>query len=283
MKKTFLWLSLLILLTIFTLVLKPTPLYISGWIAYWDFDQSINTLNANKHILNEINPFIYSLDKQGNIICLISQDKINALKKIEIKKFIPTIVNDVIDTSSNKRILKDSGIIHEILSNKDLMNKHIDQIVELVKNNNYTGIDIDYEKINPKDYDMFLVFIRNLSTSLRENKKELSVTLEPKYILKNTGLNIKLIAKYSDKINIMCYNYPSNKTNQTTPLFWLNEIIQKAIKLIPLKKISLALSMLKENEDSIIEKIKLIKKYKIHKIAIWRIGTAAILKSFQKS
>jgi hypothetical protein len=56
--------------------------------------------------------------------------------------------------------------------------EHIQRIVEMVVRNAYPGIDIDYRGINPDLRNEYTLFVTQLSDSLHEQGKQLSVRLE---------------------------------------------------------------------------------------------------------
>ena len=78
-------------------------------------------------------------------------------------------------------------------------------ILSLMAERGYDGIDVDWEPLNPNDYDLF----RNFVKTLREG-------LGPKYLLTTTagqgyGAVMSSIQQYVDQINIMTYDlsFPS--------------------------------------------------------------------------
>lgn len=306
---------------------------INTWLPYWDTKNSIENFKSNfQDKIEEINLFFYCLDKDANIINILPkeidyQQIINIFRQANVK-IILTITNDVIYSKSEKK-LKDPQILHQILNDSNLRQRHIQQIIEIVEKINADGIDIDYENIDIKDKDNFSEFIKEFTFLLHNKNKILNVTVQQKTEDHNrTGagaVDWKEISQYADKITIMCYNYSSkiSKPGPLCPTFWLKEIIEFAKSQIPQDKICIALALhgyewsenevkplnlkqvetlieeynakLKwerksktpyfkyykngmnyevwfENQKSISEKIKIIKKSKIQQIALWHLS-----------
>jgi spore germination protein len=248
---------LLMVLSVFTLCAfsynyeKAQKRILSAWIPYWDIKGS--TINLQNYFLNkidEVNPFFFALDKDANIVNASNNPEdynrlAEILRQLNIK-IIPVITNDIIYSQSNKKI-KDPDIIKRILNNDDLRQKHIQQILQIIKDTGADGIDIDYENLYTQDKAIFSQFIQELSQSLHDNNKILIVTVTQKtenHDRDGAGaVDWQEISQYADKIMIMCYNY-SYKTGKPGPLCptsWLNDIIKFAKTQIPQEKIGIAL------------------------------------------
>lgn len=224
------------------------------WLPYWDIKNCIQIINNDKitEKINRINLFFYAFDKELNIINT-TKDNLDYQKIMEVIskkniKIIPTITNDIFYSKTDVK-LKDPEIIHQILTNKELKEKHIKQILELVNSLGAEGIDIDYENIDIKDKDSFTEFIKELSILLHKENKILLVTVQQKFEdHQRSGpgaIDWKEISQYADKVIIMCYNYSSKNTKPgpIAPIFWLEDIIKFAVSQIPQEKICIALTL----------------------------------------
>lgn len=303
------------------------------WLPYWDIKNCIQIINTNNiaEKINRLNLFFYAFDKELNIINA-AKDPLDYQKIIEVIskkniKIIPTITNDIFYSKTDVK-LKDPEVIHQIFTNKELKEKHIKQILELINSLGAEGVDIDYENIDIKDKNSFTEFIKELSILLHQENKILLVTVQQKiedHQRSGPGaIDWKEISQYADKIIIMCYNYSSknSKPGPLCPDFWLKDIIKFTLSQIPQEKICIALTMHGydwsektnslnlstannliqtrnakllwdnksqsphfiyykdgskhqvwfENEKSILEKIKIIKKYNIQHLALWHLG-----------
>ncbi len=248
---------ILFLLGIFTLFSftfnyeKNQKKTISAWAPYWDIKNSvINLQNCFLDKIDEISPFFFVLDKDANIINASKNPQeykqlVEILRQVNIK-IIPAITNDVFYSKTEKKI-KDPKIITQILNNSELRQKHIQQILEIAKEIDADGIDIDYENLYAQDKEIFNQFIKELSELLHSDNKILIVTVTQKtedHQRNGAGaVDWQEISKYADKIMIMCYNYSSktSKPGPICPTFWLNDIIKFAKSQIPLEKIGIAL------------------------------------------
>ncbi len=121
-------------------------------------------------------------------------------KSYNYEKYI-TIVNDVVNDDGTSS-LKDKAILNILLSDRLSREKHINDIIDLAKEYDFDGIEVDYEQI--KDdlglWQNYILFINELYDKALVNNLKLRVVLEP---------NVPI-----DKLNfiegptyvMMCYN-----------------------------------------------------------------------------
>ena len=220
---------------------------LSGWWAYWSVSEGQASLTKNLNLFDDILIFNYAFDENGNVINN-EPDFSKSLNDSNVT-VLATIVNDVIPTGGGKPTLKDPGIIHKILSDPALRKQHIQQIINIIEQEHFSGIDIDYESLNFNDRDIFSQFIQELSSVLKPKGYWLSVTVEEKIKdKKNNGqgaMDCAALSQYADEIRIMCYNYSSlvSDPGPIAPPSWLQEIILFAKSQIPLNKITIALAL----------------------------------------
>lgn len=196
---------------------------LSSWVVYWDLD-------VNKEVeyfgdsLENLCYFAGNFNENNKIY--INQDILNYYNKTKnanYNKYI-TIVNDKVfeDGSSS---LKDIELLEEILFNEENMYNHIEEIINLARDNGFNGIEIDYEQIkdNRKLWDSFMIFISKLYERCNEENLKLRVLLEPTIPFDDI--------KFAEGPTyvMMCYNLhggfsgPGEKANES----FIKELIKK--------------------------------------------------------
>jgi spore germination protein YaaH len=226
---------------------------ISGWIVYWDIDSGIETLKKHSQGFNEINLFNYAFDEDGRIIENLPSfnERIESLKPSTLKKhkIIPTLVNDVMGAGAKDRILKGPEIIHSILSDNQRRGRLINEILDLIADRSYDGIDIDFEKLYFKDRELFTGFIKELADAIHSKNKILALTAQQKSADNSQdgagAIDWEAISAYADKVRIMCYNFssPSSEAGAIAPAAWIDKIIAFAKTRIPADKIVIILAL----------------------------------------
>jgi spore germination protein YaaH len=232
---------------------KTVALEVSGWIPYWR--AATGTQEALLHLdkFTEINPFGYTMKKDGTINDAMNIDEepwttlITEAKKKKVR-VIPTIM------------WSDGATIHSILSNTKKRIALEDAIVALVKKNNFDGIDIDFEGKKAETKQYFATFLKGLYQ--RMGKKWVMCTIEARTPLDSRYDNIPkdiqyandfvAINKYCDRVRFMTYDQGTIDIKLNRARFapyipvadpaWVEKSIMLAAKTIPKKKISIGIA-----------------------------------------
>ncbi len=245
-------------LAFFGAVLSPVSasaanLEVSGWIPYWH--DSAGLRDATRHITNldQILPFVYSVQEDGSIKDVADvteqawQDFLTQAKKRNVK-VLPTVM------------WSDADAVNVILSDSDTRKKHIEDIVALVTDGGYDGVDIDYENKHASTRDAYSAFLKELKQKL--GHKILSCAVEPRtpadslYAVIPDDLqyanDYSVIGTYCDRVEIMGYDQQRadiklNKARQGRPYIpvadieWVKKVVNETMKTIPKNKIILGI------------------------------------------
>lgn len=192
-------------------VVSKQPLEFSGWIPYWR--SATGTLDVLPHLskLSSIMPFTYTVKTDGTIFDASNMSEepwksfIVEAKKKKVR-IIPTIM------------WGNGDAIHATLSNTKKRIALEDAIAKLVKDNNFDGIDIDFEAKKHETINYFSTFLKGLYQ--RMGKKWVYCTVEARMPLYDRYLpgakipadaqdfanDYKEMNKYCDRIEIMAYD-----------------------------------------------------------------------------
>jgi len=145
----------------------------------------------------------------------------------------------------------DHEIFTKVLQNEGHMQIHVNSIIEEIEENDFDGIDLDYESTKLDDKDEYQEFIKQLSEKCKEIDAKLTITVLAKwnpdiaYPSLNETRKVqdwKYLSKYADEIRIMAYDYTSQYSEEPgpiAPITWIELILQKAVAEIPREKIVL--------------------------------------------
>jgi len=183
---------------------------VSGWLPYWRAASS--TADAIAHIteLTEVDPFVYSVGNDGSIIdngpmdqapwtTLISVAKANHVRVIPTVMWSDPTSEEAILSSTRKRVALEVAIAN------------------LVKENNYDGIDIDFEG-KPADLkDDFSTFLKGLYARMGTKLVTCDIEARTPLAAEYYGMTIPQgageyandytqINKYCDRVHLMTYD-----------------------------------------------------------------------------
>jgi spore germination protein YaaH len=185
---------------------------VSGWIPYWRTEAGTADARAHINQFTEVNPFGYTVKSDGSLNDVMNYDqsawqKLARESRSKSVRVVPTLM------------WSDTNAIHSVLSDKKKRQKHIREIVEMVKDTGVDGVDIDYEGKKAETRDSYSLFLKELSAELKAQKspKWLQCTIEARMPLEarysgTPPANIEYandlpkINRYCDRVRVMTYD-----------------------------------------------------------------------------
>lgn len=146
-------------------------------------------------------------------------------------------------TESYLTVTGDPDHTYKVLSDLDLQSQHIGNLLNTVRDQGFTGIDIDYEALGSENRELFTGFIRNLSTVFHQNGKKVAVTLEAR-IANQVPMDWYALGQLADEVRIMAYDYHGKSTGQPgpiAPVAWVAEVVAYAAERIEPNKLIIGL------------------------------------------
>ncbi|MBD3362662.1 hypothetical protein GF362_03000 [Candidatus Dojkabacteria bacterium] len=217
-----------------------------GWIPDWASESGYESLQLNSQLINQVSPVWYKVNEDGTIQSTYEEKN---------QKLLFDLVNENNIELIPSIIMFDHELFSEVLNDERKLEIHIKNIVDEVVEQNYHGIDLDYESTQLDDKDKYFEFLELLSFALHAQDKILSVSVVPKW-----GDNISysylpetrqvqdwnMIKDYADYIRIMAYDYTYTNAKYPgpiAPLEWVEQIVEYGLGKIPKEKIILGIHL----------------------------------------
>ena len=195
------------------------------------------TLARTLPYLTYLSIFSYQAKANGDLFILYEDNLITQARNANVA---PNMVVTNIAESGGF----DSDIAHSILTNPQIQENLINNIVNIITTKNYFGVDIDFEYLYPEDRENYIVFLRNLKSRLVPIGKALSVAVAPKYRDNQMGIlyeahDYKSIGEIADRVIIMTYEwgYIYGEPMAISPLSEVEAVISYAVTRIQSNKI----------------------------------------------
>ena len=234
---------------------NPPRKIMTGWLPYYSMKTALPDVLNNIDLIKEVMPFWYTLKFDGkkkaayvadltntgkNPVTQLteSQTAIAALRQENVQ-IIPTITDGT-----------DKLVLAGLLKNPTSRTQIVTALMELVRSNNYDGIDLDFEGFAFVDGNAtwtstapsWVAFVKELSVALRAEKKLLSVStpyvLNPNDAQKGYFVYAwAAIASSIDKLRIMTYDYSVAKVGPLGPITWAERTVQYAVSIMPASKV----------------------------------------------
>ncbi|HJZ45555.1 MAG TPA: glycosyl hydrolase family 18 protein [Roseiflexaceae bacterium] len=211
-----------------------TGRYIAAWLP--DSFDSTNraSFEANADILDEVSPFWYSTNSRGSLQVGTDarDDALVALAHSKNVLVLPTIHN----------VVHGNDPVPAILLNADRRSQHVRNIVEEVLNNDYDGIDIDYEALDSSLRDEYSAFIAELARALHAQGKQLTIAVHAKdcdYCGLGGFQDWKALGQAVDRLRIMTYDFSwrGGGPGPVAPLYWVNSVAEYAKSVVDPAKV----------------------------------------------
>lgn len=168
------------------------PLEKTAWLVDWQWKAGAEDLRQMTDGLTSVQMFAAYFDESDDLYFTKAfQDALpkvqDVAKKSSLVHLDLTIVNDQLRKDGSES-QKDPAIVSRLMANEESRNRHIDQIMEAVSRYQFHGIEIDYERIEEKDWEHVLAFYEELYRRLSAQDKTLRIVLEPRTPIEQLSL-----------------------------------------------------------------------------------------------
>jgi spore germination protein YaaH len=256
-KKQHFLLFLVAILFLSSFLVVPTNAFganqqVAAWIPWWLDEKGAESTLQNIRKLDVLYPFVYEVNEQGELKNLVDfddehwEDLFTEAKRRNVQ-VIPTIA------------WFDGPAIHEMLSDRRTRERHVEDIVQMVRQNRFDGVNIDYESKLAETKDYFSTFLKELQRELG-NRRSLTCTIEARIPPESRwrvvpdvveyANDYRAMNKYCDWVEIMAYDqqrsdWQINEKRRGVPYapvadtVWVEKVIELALEEIDSDKILL--------------------------------------------
>jgi len=206
--------------------------FISRWV-----------LNETLPFLSELPIFSYGFTREGELLYPLWSDEwlIEAALQYGTRPIL-TLTPFGPDGRFNNQL------IHSVVNNQEYVSQLINNLLSVMKQKGYLGVDIDFEYILAEDRDAFTDFVRQVAEAMRANGYETSVALAPKTSADQIGLlyegkDYAALGEAADYVLLMTYEwgYTYGPPMAVAPLNQVRRVVEYAITEIPAEKINLGI------------------------------------------
>lgn len=139
-------------------------------------------------------------------------------------------------------------LIHSVVNSEEYKNNLIRNLLKVMEEKGYQGVDIDFEYILAEDRDAFTAFVQDVTAAMRGNGYRTSVALAPKTSSEQKGLlyegkDYRALGEAADHVLLMTYEwgYTYGPPMAVAPLNQVRRVVEYALTQIPTEKIDLGI------------------------------------------
>lgn len=242
-------------------VKKEKKLFVSAWVPYWATDAGLKVLeesrsSAEGNVFSEINPFAFEVRSDGTLedrakVTGAVWKKARAEMEQQGVRVVPTV------------LWGDAQAMHRIFGDDALRSGHIQKLLSMTEEQNFPGIDIDYEGKDVADKENFSQFLAELHGAFSSRGKDVRCTVEardrddvPEDLSGVRAMgwanDFSVLARACDEVRVMAYDQVFQVHRAKTfeekgdvpyapnaDIAWVKGVMRYALKYIPAEKLML--------------------------------------------
>jgi peptidoglycan-N-acetylglucosamine deacetylase len=196
-------------------------------------EQAYFSLKNNIADLNMLLPLWMTIDSAADTV-LVNTD----IRGTEIIKASGVPVVAVLSNFSGEDF--NGGPLHRILNDAAKRKRLINDIVRIIEQNHFAGINVDFEELQEKSDERLVSFMRELYERLHPMHLLVTQDVSPF----NSDYNLQQLAKYNDYIFLMAYD-EHNSGSQPGPICsqrWIQAALDEAVEKMEPGKLVLAIA-----------------------------------------
>lgn len=206
----------------------------AAYYAPWQ-KSGLNSLKAHADCLTDLYPVWLHLQADGMSLDLSdfrtdlnphTEDVLNLASQHGIR--VAPVLSNAADSGF------DPVRVHRLLSNPEDQDRLIADIAKFLRENHLQGLQVDFENLDPADWQRYPAFLKRLSQALRPAGFSLSTALEAS-ILERNDVDWAALNQSCEAIVLMAYDQHASEDSPgpIAPLEWCQQVLHKALTRIP--------------------------------------------------
>lgn len=200
-------------------------------------------LRSTLPFLSDLSIFSYGFTESGDLIAPALSDlwMLEAAGMAGVRAILTLTPMDEQGMFSNQ-------LIHAVVNNPEAKNSLIQNLLSVMEEKGYYGVDVDFEYILAEDRDAFTTFVAELTVAMNENGFVTSVALAPKTSADQPGLlyqgkDYGGLGAAANSVLLMTYEwgYTYGPPMAVAPINKVRQVVEYAITEIPVNKINLGI------------------------------------------
>ncbi|GGB41000.1 spore germination protein YaaH [Lentibacillus populi] len=206
--------------------------------SYQSEEDAVNSLQAIGDLLTYFSPFAYMIREDGTLQPFNDERMIDAALS---KNIVPMLsITNFTSTQAG------SNVAHIILSNQELSNQVITNVLQVMDEKGYKVLNVDFENVLPEDRENYNQFLQLAVNRLHPRGYLVSTALAPKTSATQGGLlyeahDYEAHGRIADFVILMTYEweYRLGPPQAISPINQIRQVVEYALSVMPAEKIFL--------------------------------------------
>jgi spore germination protein len=217
---------------------RPKPIIEVNAYTYQSNEEAVDSINKVGHLLTYLSPFAYMVTENGTLSPMRDELMIPAAQS---KNIVPMMaITNFTSTAAG------SNLAHTVLASPDLREKTITNILQIMDNKGYKGLNIDFENVLPADRELYNQFLQLAVDRLHPKGYFVSTAVAPKVGGAQAGLlyqahDYEAHGRIADFVVLMTYEwgYRKGPPQAISPINQMRRVVEYALSVMPPEKIFL--------------------------------------------
>lgn len=187
--------------------------------------------------LSFLSLFSYQIREDGSLVSINDSSLIEKAWNSNVKPFM--VITNIGETGGFN-----SDLVSEVLYNIEIQDILIENVVRILNEKQYAGLDIDFEYIYPSDREAYNSFLEKVSNRIKPLGYILTTAIAPKISATQQGTlyeahDYPVHGRIADHVIIMTYEwgYTYGPPQAVAPIDQVERVLRYAVSAIPSQKI----------------------------------------------
>ncbi|MGY1730616.1 glycosyl hydrolase family 18 protein [Geodermatophilus sp. SYSU D01045] len=220
---------------------RSAPLVAAAWLPAWD-DRASASLTPAVDVggVTEVSPTWLTLGTDGALVVTQPPAEVRDQLRDAGLQVLPTVQNFADGQWQGQ-------VVADLLADAGRAEAHREELVRLVTENGWDGLDVDYESLPPTAGPVFTEFLTALADDLHARDLELTVAVPARAADDDPGTlaySYQQIGAVADQVRVMAYDHAwsDSAAGPVAPVDWVRSVARYAVDRVPEEKLMLGLA-----------------------------------------
>lgn len=201
-------------------ITNPSMIYVGQSIRISTGDKVIRSIDVNGYAFPNIREdalenalpnlsffsiFSYQIREDGSVVPINDEGLINTAWNNDVKPFM--VITNIGESGGFN-----SDLVSTVLYDENVKNTLINNVIEILNDKNYAGLDVDFEYVYPSDREAYNNFLREIANRIKPLGYILTTAVAPKISANQPGLlyeahDYPVHGEVADHVIIMTYEW----------------------------------------------------------------------------
>ncbi len=215
---------------------RPKPEIEVNGFTYFLGQDAVPVVNEVGDLLTYLSPFAYLIQEDGSLVPINDEAAIGEAIAHGVVPMM-SLVNFTINVAGE-------NVANKVLNNPDVVNTLQNNILNVMRDKGYRGLNIDFEYVLPEDREAYNRFLQNTVDKLHNEGYFVSTALAPKLSAEQRGLlyeahDYPAHGRIADFVVLMTYEWGwrGGQPRAISPINEIEKVLDYAVTEIPRDKI----------------------------------------------